>query len=119
MHKSGATLSSQKETVTFGCEVENVENVETDSLNNPSVSGIKCVDKTATESCGVKASKNYVGVDSNKHSSVRSEEEISDDFVNQMLFESVAFVIDVIEKMLSVVWVVHRSPLRKLVRILF
>lgn len=98
MHKSGATLSNQKKTVTFRCEVENAENVETGSINNLSVSGIKCVDKTATESCGFKASKTYVGVDSNKHSSVRSEEEISNDFVNQMLFESIAFVIDDIEK---------------------
>lgn len=95
MHESGVVTRNQKETFTSGCDIENVE---TCSVNNPSVSGIECVDKIAIESCGVKLSKTHVGVVSGKYSPVRSEEEISNYFVNQVLSETIASVIDGIEK---------------------
>ncbi|CAK9311851.1 unnamed protein product [Citrullus colocynthis] len=102
MHESKVAISNQKKSVSARCVVENVENLEKDVVNNLNVSGIDCVNKPSSETCGVEASKTHVGVKSYKHSSVRSEEEISDEFVNQVLFEFVAFVINDIDKNLEV-----------------
>ncbi|CAK9329255.1 unnamed protein product [Citrullus colocynthis] len=78
--------------------VENFENLKKNVVNNTNVSGIDCVNKPSTKSCVVEASKTHVGVDSDKRSSIRLGEEISDKFFNEVLFESVAFVIDGIDK---------------------
>lgn len=87
-------LKTKEKKVTLGFGVVNVEAVETGSVSKPSVSVIDCgeknISKEKTKDCDV--------VISNKRSPVRLEEEMSTDFVNQVLSETVAFVIDEIER---------------------
>lgn len=76
----------------------NVEAVETGSVSKPSVSVIDCGEKNISKTRVVEKTKDCDVVISNKRSPVRLEEEMSTDFVNQVLSETVAFVIDEIER---------------------
>lgn len=95
MHDFITVVRNQRETATSGSEVENVE---AGSVNKPSVSMIDCVDKNIFESGGDGKTKDHDVVISDKHSLVWSEEEISNDFVNQVLFETIVSVIDELKK---------------------
>lgn len=67
-------------------------------VNKLSVSVIDCMDKNVSKSGDVEKKKDHDAVISDKCFSDRSEEEISNDFDNQVLSETIASMIDELEK---------------------
>lgn len=87
-------------------------------VNKLSVSVIDYMDKNVSKSGGVEKKKDHDAVISNKCFLDWSEEEISNDFDNQVLYETIASMIDELEKNVVCGVVVQRNPLIKQIRIL-
>lgn len=87
-------------------------------VNKLSVSVIDYMDKNVSKSGGVEKKKDHDAVISNKCFLDWSEEEISNDFDNQVLSETIASMIDELEKNVVCGVVVQWNPLIKQIRIL-